>query len=1252
VSRVSFIGGLLGLLVAAVASLSCACGAFALSQRGHVFAFSYGSKGKGEGQFSAPEGVAVDEATGDLYVADRKNKRVVQLEPVLGGSGQSVGEKFVRSFKVPGVSSVAVDNSPGGSGDVYVVGASAVHRFTSSGVPVGEPIKKFVLSGSGIKEKLKGVVGIAVDESGSLFVYQEDGQIYEFGAGEASDASLLLETGLPGAPGFALDSRDDLFVGVREASLSVVAKLEGLTGQVLIPRLDGESSSAVAVNTHDAPANEVDERDDVYVDNGTSVAQFAPEAEGKSGALIERFPAVGEVQAHGGPIMQSSSGVAVDGRTGTVYVTDAAVDDVSAFVLEPAGAPRIEGLSAHTALSSDGGAELLSAQVDPTGGETHAYLEYGTAVCASEPSGCVRGESVDLGAGFATREVSVEPRDLAPGVYHYRLVLEGPLGTVQSAEQSFTVLAQLSGLPDGRAWELVSPANKHGASVEALPREGGLILASGDGNALAYVVNGALGEVPANRSPEMEQVLATRESDGWGSQVIVTPQVAAQGLNASFAPEYQFFSSDLSLALVAPFGRGHALAEPPLSPPLSQAEVEHQENTIYLRDDQPIAPDDAEQQLYSEAQTNSGFLAPGYLPLVTAANVWPGTAFGGREGGEEKINFAGATPGLDRVVLKSSLSLTGPGSGAGLYEWSPDGVLRFVSHLPGEEGGGPAAEATLGAVHVAAHALSSDGSRVIWTNHIAKPGHLYITDIVTGKTVRLDKAVENVAEPPNALAQFQSASSDGSRVLFTDPEKLTAQSSVEPVERLADLYSYECASGEEPGGPDCKLKDLTADVANPGEHAAVQELILGASEDCSHVYLVAQGVLASNRNGGGETAQSGKDNLYELRYQAGKWSSTFIATLSEADAPDWDANGQHKTVVSATDTAFQTARVSPNGEYLAFMSQQSLTGYDNEDVSSVQPGERMDEEVYLYGAQTEGLTCVSCDPSGAQPRGVYDQELAGEGFSLLVDRRQVWSESWLAGSIPGWSAQSEISAIFQSRYLNDEGRLFFDSTAPLVPVPDGGSPPTRGEEINGHTQQVGVEKVYEYEPAGVGGCQQSAAGAGGCVALISSGASPDEAAFQEATPSGNDVFFLTAAQLSPQDTDVAFDMYDARVCTSESPCLSSPPPLSAGCGEVAGCRTASFSPPGSVGASGSASASGPGNPASTPRREVEGVVTKKQTSKPLTLAQKLIRALRACRERNPHTLRKRQVCEAHARGQYGPEPKPKTANEKKQGGRR
>ena len=63
-------------------------------------------------------------------------------------------------------------------------------------------------------------------------------------------------------------------------------------------------------------------------------------------------------------------------------------------------------------------------------------------------------------------------------------------------------------------------------------------------------------------------------------------------------------------------------------------------------------------------------------------------------------------------------------------------------------------------------------------------------------------------------------------------------------------------------------------------------------------------------------------------------------------------------------------------------------------------------------------------------------------------------------------------------------------------------------------------------------------GGAGCVGLISSGTSGEESAFLDASESGNDVFFLTASRLVPQDLDSALDVYDAHVCSASSPCLA------------------------------------------------------------------------------------------------------------------
>ena len=139
---------------------------------------------------------------------------------------------------------------------------------------------------------------------------------------------------------------------------------------------------------------------------------------------------------------------------------------------------------------------------------------------------------------------------------------------------------------------------------------------------------------------------------------------------------------------------------------------------------------------------------------------------------------------------------------------------------------------------------------------------------------------------------------------------------------------------------------------------------------------------------------------------------------------------------------------------------------------------------------------------------------------------------------------------------------------------------------------------------------------GGCVAMVSSGSSPEESAFLDASDSGGDVFFLTGARLSGLDRDTSLDVYDAHECSAQSPCaggLAVAPPA---CVTEASCRPAPSPQPGVFGAPASETFSGAGNvtaPAGSP-----GAVA-------LTSAQKLKLALAACR-------REGQACKAQACG--------------------
>ena len=136
-----------------------------------------------------------------------------------------------------------------------------------------------------------------------------------------------------------------------------------------------------------------------------------------------------------------------------------------------------------------------------------------------------------------------------------------------------------------------------------------------------------------------------------------------------------------------------------------------------------------------------------------------------------------------------------------------------------------------------------------------------------------------------------------------------------------------------------------------------------------------------------------------------------------------------------------TSSVSPDGRYVAFMSDRSLTGYDNIDASS---GQR-DEEVYLYDAQSGRLVCASCNPTGARPVGRFEQ------YGLDGDLQGTWSASISRRVDPRLAQESEVIARYQPRFLSEDGRVFFDSSDALVP-----------QDTNG------TEDVYEFEPEGIG----------------------------------------------------------------------------------------------------------------------------------------------------------------------------------------
>ena len=482
-------------------------------------------------------------------------------------------------------------------------------------------------------------------------------------------------------------------------------------------------------------------------------------------------------------------------------------------------------------------------------------------------------------------------------------------------------------------------------------------------------------------------------------------------------------------------------------------------------------------------------------------------------------------------------------------------------------------------------------------------------------------------------------------MFFTDPQRLTSTATAKRFN--PDLYA--CDIGEAAGKPTCSLSDVTPDH-NGGESANVQGVVSGASENGNVIYYVATGVLA-------EGATPGADNLYVAQREGSEWATRFIATLSPEDSWDWGiepANPRGPQQLNLSD------RVSPSGQYLAFMSKQSLTGYDNTDVNEG-PGfdepenavKHADEEVFLYNTAEGGTTkCVSCNPSHARPRGVFDTKTSGEGDGLLVDRVRAWEseipgvDHWLAGSLPAWTRESRTEALYQSNYLDDKGRLYFMSADPLTPA---AATERRKETIGSTVKEVGVENVYQYEPGGVGSCTE----ASGCISQISEGTANHESSFIDATSNGSNVFFATTDKSVPQDKDTALDIYDARECSEG--CLAPVEPVEQNCQSTEECRPGSFPPPSNQ-VPASTTFVGPGN---VLHNVPTGEVLPSKSSQPAAPnnAAKLAAALKKCRKM-PHKTKtqkhKRAKCEAQAKKKYpvkAPKKASKKASKARRGGR-
>lgn len=879
-----------------------------------------------------------------------------------------------------------------------------------------------------------------------------------------------------------------------------------------------------------------------------------------------------------------------------------------------------------TALAPTLGSELLvgvgtsearvSAAIGSEGSPTTFMVEYGTGASLSSATA-----AAGLGAPASPVGVLARLESLSPGTtYRFRFIATNAYGSTTGEVLTLTT-ATRSGesgavLPDGRRYELVSPPDNQDVYVpftSNLATELGHetlnsylpFRAAADGDTVAYE-----GAAPASGGNGLDlpggtgnQFLARRGANGWAAEDITPSPRGPRELIQHI--EYQAFSSDLSLGVI--------------------------HSTEGNKTDALVPGGSSCDGLFARSSDDGAFHA-----LFT---VDPPA--GGCQGSYDQ-QFVGASADNSHLLFQTASGLTAqaePTAEEGV-ENLYDAVAQQLHSVNVLNSGAARPNVTLGAPGTAENALqrdfdnaiSADGSRIFWTDlnkevtpedpvgttrlfvreHDTQPqsplgSHGECAVPADACTVQLD-----TSHGPGASGggRFWTASSDGSKVLFTDCSRLTEDSTAVAGEACEhgtesnpslqtgnDLYEYDFDSG--------RLSDLTVDRGGDPLGADVQGVV-AASEDASYVYFVAAGALAPGASprscvaAQGEGEQLRREEREELEgkapagrgcnlylYHAGE-PLKFIAVLAPGDnqLPSVTPNLTGTTYGDwHPDLAGRSAQVTPDGRQLVFESTRRLTGYD-----SIVSG-RAAVEAFHYDADSGALSCVSCSPSGAPPVNV----LGDEGREQLL---------------PGGNLDQNT---FLVRWISSDGtRVFFDSLQPLTP-----------QDTDNETD------VYEWESEGSGGCTQASPARSnrGCVSLLSAGSGRGASALVDASASGDDVFFTTRDKLIPTDGNENMKLYDARVAGGF-------PETSLACTGT-GCQGVPPAPP-LFATPASVTFTGVGNfPASKPP------AAKRKAATP-TRAERLAKALKACHAKQ--SRHRRAACESQARKRYGPPRKAKRAS--------
>jgi hypothetical protein len=1106
-----------------------------------------GRPGPGAGQMDDPQGIAVDQATGDVYVTDRDNRRVAKFHPSEASPSQvdflfaygrdvsqAAGTGFEKCTTASGCKAGTSGGNPGqfsGTGSFPFNGHLAVDPRNQD-VVVADPgnrrVQKFNTAGD------------------FLFAFGRDVSPAAGTGFEKCTTGSGCKAGTSGTNAGEFSTAQPVRVAVDAASsiYTVEAAAGTGSGNRRVQKFNGPATSGgVFAPDRTSGTDGATTPTDVAVDSGTGHVLVA-----KSRQILE-LNVVGdlvETHAAAGGELPTANGMAVDSPGGWIYVST--TPDHRVFKLGQVTPP-----SATIAPTTEVEATTakFNGTVNPNNGKfpTRYRFEYSDDGGASWTS--VPIPDKDVGSGTTDQQVSEVATGLEPNTdYRVRLVASRPFagGSATSDEDTFRTDA--------------APPSISGVASREITDTSAVLVGRVDPNHSQTTYRFEYGTDPSygNATP--------LDSAGSGARSVRVSK-SITGLRPN--TEYHF-------RLVASNAAGESQGP----------------DHTFTTDADPPRPSGRGYEMVSPVDKNGGNIERDVATGTDLAVQTGAASSGDTVAFVSRVNFGDPETGSGGLGKPNYLARRGAGG------WATEGILPPVSgDYPGSEPDVPrvpglALDASrsfgVSSARLTPDAERLNGSHGLYMRGAGQPADQRYT-LISAPAKTLERDTSTFAP---VRFDWEGSTPDARHVVFSSSRRLLPDEPDAPADADGANAVYEWVDGTVrlasvlPPGLSLTSNPLVVAGGNttfPMRSGALHgdnvisddggrvfftatvtpnRRVLFVREDGATTRVVSASELPCNPPqpcGPPQTAAEG--NFWAAKGTDGSVAFFTSASRLTADSPPsggglyrWDANapeGQRlsliwpgvpagptalsddaksiyfvsqlnlymwrqgegvRHVATLDDTngtapsnpdspmwrmewkriGLRAARVSPDGERLLFASYAQLDlAYDTTEDSPEDCGDPEEagdhcRQIYLYDAPSGETSCLTC-VAGAPVSG--DANLFGNG-----DDRRPFGDN---------SQRTVDGPLDLPRNLSADGRrAFFETARQLV----------TGDEND-------AIDVYEWEDSDLDG--------EGELRLVSSGRGASDSKFLDASASGRDVFFTARDRLVGIDNDNQVDLYNARV---------------------------------------------------------------------------------------------------------------------------